>query len=238
MEFALLTLAGLFSFWYYYHGFKLFSSPVVRWLTTFSGAYLLGIVFLHILPEIYSQGAVAHSDHHGHQHQEGVYLGLWIFIGFFIQLILDYWSKGIEHGHVHGKIGLGVVVALSLHSLIETMPILGHTHAHSSMLYGIVLHKIPIALVLGNILRKNPNKLNILFLVLYVISAPLGLWIGGSVSIFSTYHNELMALVIGLLLHISTTILFESASDHKIQLKKIIAIVLGFLIAFFANFSF
>ena len=29
--------------------------------------------------------------------------GLFILLGFFLQIILDYFSHGIEHGHVHVK---------------------------------------------------------------------------------------------------------------------------------------
>jgi hypothetical protein len=36
-----------------------------------------------------------------------------------------------------------------------------------------------------------------------------------------------MAFVLGIFLHIATTIVFESASDHKFNLKKIAMIVSG-----------
>lgn len=39
-----------------------------------------------------------------------------------------------------------------------------------------------------------------------------------------------MAIVIGIFLHISTTILFESGSDHRFNLYKIVAILTGGLL--------
>jgi hypothetical protein len=40
-----------------------------------------------------------------------------------------------------------------------------------------------------------------------------------------------MAMVIGIFLHISTTILFESSDGHKFSLQKILAIIIGACIA-------
>jgi len=50
----------------------------------------------------------------------------------------------------------------------------------------------------------------------------------------SAYFNQIMAVVIGIFLHISTTILFESSSDHRFNLYKLVVILLG---AFLAMFS-
>ena len=59
-------------------------------ILSFSGSFLLSICLLHIIPEIFS----GHHDHH-------LNLGIYLMIGFFLQLILDYFSGGIEHGHTH-----------------------------------------------------------------------------------------------------------------------------------------
>jgi hypothetical protein len=41
------------------------------------------------------------------------------------------------------------------------------------------------------------------------------------------YTRELMAFVIGIFMHISTTILFESSDIHRFNLAKLGAIVVG-----------
>ena len=41
------------------------------------------------------------------------------------------------------------------------------------------------------------------------------------------YSRELMAIVIGIFMHISTTILFESGDVHRINLGKLAAIIFG-----------
>ena len=60
----------------------------LRFLLAFSAAYLFAISVTHLLPECY-EGA----------HKKTI--GIFIIIGFFIQIIIDSFSSGIEHGHVH-----------------------------------------------------------------------------------------------------------------------------------------
>ena len=82
-------------------------------LLSFSGAYLFGLIFLHLLPEIYEDSSWD--------------IGLYILLGFLLQLALDYVSKGIEHGHAHhhdNKFPLAIFIGLCLHSFFEGMPIL------------------------------------------------------------------------------------------------------------------
>src|ERR1700751_3752838 len=59
----------------------------MRLLLAFSGAFLFAISMLHLIPELYASKAAN--------------VGMWILIGFLIQLLLEYVSQGIEHGHVH-----------------------------------------------------------------------------------------------------------------------------------------
>ena len=91
--------------------------PEARWLRvllSFSGAFLLGIVFMHMLPELYEE--------------EGMGIGAWVLAGFLLQVILEFFSHGIEHGHmhVHGHKGhslpLLTLVSLCIHSFTEGIP--------------------------------------------------------------------------------------------------------------------
>lgn len=228
MEYLGLFLSAFVALVHYYKGQLIFSEKTIKILTTFSGSYLLGITFLHIIPEVFTE---THGTD-GHNHADYSFIGFFVLIGFGFQLLLDYWSKGIEHGHVHGKIGLGVVVALSIHSFFEAMPLLSHAdHPHDKMLIGIILHKIPVALVLANVLRNNKSPKNIYWIILFILSAPLGMFLGSTFTIIAEFHKELLAIVIGLLMHISTTILFESTANHTFNRKKMEAILLGFAIA-------
>jgi hypothetical protein len=62
---------------------------------------------------------------------------------------------------------------------------------------------------------------------------PLGTIISNNTAIAAEYVDIVSAVAIGIFLHISTTILFETGEGHKFNLSKLLAIVLGVLIAYF-----
>ena len=55
--------------------------------------------------------------------------------------------------------------------------------------------------------------------------------IRGNDGIIDNFHRESLAIVIGIFLHVSTTILFESSEGHKFNAYKMFAITLGLAIA-------
>jgi zinc transporter ZupT len=70
----------------------------LKLLLAFSGSFLLSLTVLHLLPEVYESAAHAHEGHdHGHNNP----IGIFIMAGIVFQIILEYFSKGAEHGHVH-----------------------------------------------------------------------------------------------------------------------------------------
>ena len=103
----------------------------------------------------------------------------------------------------------------------------------NSLLTGIILHHIPVAIALMSMLLDSGIKKSsaILFLVLFAIMAPLGAFtssiFGESGNDLSVYFNAMMAIVIGIFLHISTTILFESSEHHRFNYLKFFIILLG-----------
>jgi len=202
----------------------------IQMLLTFSGAYLLAVSVLHLLPELFEQDDTSE------------YIGLYILGGFLIQIVLEYFSQGIEHGHFQKRkiIPFSVLISLGLHALLEGVPLGGHLHdhaphAHNSLLTGIVMHKMPVAIVLMTFfLQSNMQKSKAYFyLLVFALMSPLGVFAGdlfASLDEFE-FHNEIMAMVIGVFLHISTTILFESSDGHKFSSQKILAIIVGACIA-------
>jgi zinc and cadmium transporter len=71
-------------------------------------------------------------------------------------------------------------------------------------------------------------------LFIFAVMTPLGFLTSkflsdGEVSNISQHFDKIMAVVIGIFLHISTTILFESGSadHHKFNKKKMAAVFLG-----------
>ena len=210
---------------------KNISQNNTKLLISFSGAYLFSITVLHLIPETF-------AGEHNHT------IGLFILIGFFIQIILEHFSKGVEHGHghVHGStIPLSIFIGLAVHSFIEGMPLGNphhHSHLHSSLLSAIALHKIPVGIVLTHMLLESKmSKFKIILLIgAFALTTPLGSFVSQFISSISDYYREIMAVVIGMFLHISTTILFESSEGHQFNSRKAIAIILGTSIALLSTF--
>ncbi len=204
---------------------------LVRLLLAFSGAYLLSVTVLHLFPEIYE----------GHYHREGndiKRIGIFTLLGILMQSVLESFSKGLEHGHIHihenekRKFPILLFVSLCIHAFYEGLPI--HTSNHS-LLTAIIIHKLPVALVLTTLLLNShiSKKLTIIGLTIFAFMSPLGYLLGAKISLLLDYHKEITAFIIGVFLHISTVILFESNENHHFNIKKFTAIVLGFLLAIF-----
>ncbi|WP_456377203.1 ZIP family metal transporter [Lutibacter sp.] len=201
------------------------SNKTVQLLLAFSGAYLLSITVLHLIPEVYSSNV---SN-----------VGLFILFGLLFQLILDFFSKGADHGHIHAKQNMtfpwALFISINIHAFMEGIPLAQSQH-HEYLLWAIVIHKIPIAIILGTFfVSSNISKTKaILFLVLFSLMSPLGSLAGEYVQILTSYKTEITAIIIGIFLHISTIILFESSKDHKFNLLKFAAIIIGMFVAFLA----
>ena len=211
----------------------------MRLLLAFSGAFLFAMSLLHLIPELYESG--------------NANIGIWILAGFLIQLLLEYVSEGIEHGHVHihehdhhkhnhaAKIPFGVVFGLCLHSLLEGMPLgieTGNSKVFPPFLTGIVLHNIPIAIAfMGLLLHLGHSKIKaFLLLGLFALMTPVGMltsyFIGTQLQgDLQPYFNIVTGIVVGIFLHISTTILFESTENHRFNAMKFISILFGAAVA-------
>lgn len=191
-------------------------------LLSFSGAFLLAITLFELLPEVYS-------------HLEAKLTGILIMCGIVLQIFLESFSKGAEHGHLHIHRDNRVFpwllfISLCIHSFLEGFPI----HQHNDMVYGILVHKIPIAmLITGFLLDSKYSKLKVIaFLSVFTIMTPLGTFISNTVEGLSGYVTYINAIVIGIFLHISTIILFESSEGHKFNIAKLLTIILALVIAY------
>ena len=208
--------------------FKKDNSNRLKLVLSFSGAYLFAITVLHLMPDVYSSG--------------NPQIGLFILGGFLLQILMEQFSEGIEHGHIHKHshkhfvFPFGIMISLCLHAFLEGMPLA--QGQHKELVYGIALHHIPAAFALGSVLIENKlSKASVSYLlILFALMSPLGYWLSfeigqGSIGNIEVYFDRIMGVVIGIFLHISTTILFESSVDHKFNLKKVVAVLLGVSIA-------
>ncbi len=194
-------------------GFKL--------LLSFSGAYLLSVTVFELLPSVYSYG-------------DNKMVGIFILLGLLLQIILEFVTKGLEHGHIHHEntkqFPLLLFVSLSLHALLEGFPLSESNH----LLYGVAIHKIPVAAILTTFLFDSKlSKIKIyLFLLIFALMTPVGTFIENSLDLTLKFHTLINCLVIGIFLHISTTILFEASKTHKFNASKLLVIILGIFIAY------
>ncbi len=203
-------------------------------LMLFSGSYLLTVTLAGVLPE-----AVSNSKN------VWVYVGL----GYIIQLILDTFSKGAEHGHIHITKSMRLVplfIALWLHAFLEGMP-LAMLGENANILFnymaGLALHELPAGFILGSILwSQSKNKIKFgSAALLYAIAIPLGFSIASFIKDLSWFQDEfkyiILALCSGILLHIATTVISENFIHHSFNRKKWIGFAGGIAVALISLLS-
>ena len=219
----------------------------LRLILVFGGAYLFSITIVHIFPELYAAA-------NGQAHKIGIY----VLIGFFMQQVLEYFTSGVEHGHIHqhehshqhGQFtSLVVLAALCLHAFLEGA-LLAHPstiHAHSdsvALLGGIIIHKIPASVALMSVLLCDvPSKKKaIFFLLLFAVASPLGLLASDLASDIGAMSEEVILFIFGIVsgnfLYISTTIFHETSPDHHFNARKTIVSLFGVLVALLAELFF
>jgi zinc and cadmium transporter len=199
----------------------------IKVFLAFSGSFLFAICLLNFLPETY--------------HHLGGSAAYWVMGGFFFQIFLEYFTKGIEHGHAHvsGITHLTpLFIGLGLHSFLEGIPVatsFGDEHYRVGLLYGIALHELPAAFVLMITIKAlKPQTFILPWIILYALFCPLGAITGFYVEHFShdnMVFQYLLAFVSGTFLHISTTILFESSNNHQFSNIKTLSVLVGAAIA-------
>lgn len=194
----------------------------LKLLLAFSGSFLLSLTVMHLLPEIYEN--------------KNSNIGLFIMLGILFQIILEFFSKGAEHGHVHGhekmtQIPWLLFVSLCIHAFLEGFPV---SH-HNDLAIGIAIHHLPIAIILTTFFSNASldKKAIFFFMITFAVMTPLGTILSDYLPILNVYYTEITAIVIGILFHISSTIIFESSEGHKFNIAKVSMIVIGIALAYF-----
>lgn len=233
------TLAGgLLPVW-----FRRLHPQFMALMLVFTGAFLFGITMLHLVPESF---AVL-----------GGQAGLCIVGGFFLQVFLQLWSHGMEHGHSglpaadppaagapvhrHAVAASGLLLGLSVHAFMEGLP-LGFSFRDPSTLpalfLGVLLHKLPEALTLMTMLlhlrADRDGNLRIItgFALVTPVAALLAFLLQEHMAIVHLALGYVIGVVTGAFLHISTTIFFESGTrQHEMNSRKTLAMLSGLALA-------
>ena len=157
-------------------------------------------------------------------------------LGILFQIILEFFSKGAEHGHVHGHPNMTHIpwllfISLCIHAFLEGFPV----GRHHDLAIGIAVHHLPIALILTTFFVNGQlnAKAIFVFMVTFAVMTPLGTFATDFLPILNQYYTEITSVVIGILFHISSTIIFESSEGHKFNIAKVSMIILGIFLAYF-----
>lgn len=198
------------------------SKTNLKLLLAFSGSFLLSLTVMHLLPDVYE------SDNHN--------IGIFIMAGILFQIILEFFSKGAEHGHVHGHDKMYhmpwlLFISLCIHAFLEGFPV---SHHHNLAL-GIAIHHFPIAVILTMFFvnAKLDKKAIFAFMITFALMTPMGTIISDYLPSLNDYYTEITAVVIGILFHISSTIIFETSEGHKFNIAKVSMIIFGVVLAYF-----
>ena len=174
-------------------------------LLVFAGSYLFSITIIHILPELFRQTIATE------------WIGLFVLAGFFLQQLLEYFTSGVEHGHLHAHdhhhghshshshshepttnqsvSAIVLLSALCIHAFLEggmlAQPISMGPHGYdmNAILLGIALHRAPAAFALMTVLavQLGSRSRAIPHLVGFSLAAPIGL-------LLSTYLSNIEIL--------------------------------------------
>lgn len=238
--------------------FRIKSGKTIKLLLSYSGAFILALCLFHLLPEVY----------------EGIHNPLisgWLILGgFLLQLLLDYISGGIEHGHIHPPDQHGhhhhhghghshdhhhdhshegedfhpvmrspwlLMTGLCIHALVEGVPLM-YGKVGADLFMAIIFHNIPISVTLMTLFLMSGKTVRQSLFALFIFSLMTPIGALAAVSFFPSeadlsgqFGFWALAFVIGIFLHISTTILFESDEHHRFNIIKLITILLGFATA-------
>ena len=241
-------------------GKKHVSPTNMNYITIFGGAFLFASCFINLVPHMF----LSDDPHRFVTPGIHFKIAAAVMLGFLIQLLLEQLTKGAEHGHNHCPCCeeekeaeqhhhkhhqhpghchnstvhpvTGLLIGLSIHAFLEGMPMVDlDGDIHQGLLYGIVLHNIPIALVLVGLFMHNGYGFwrSLLLLTIFAVMTPLG----SLCNLYLMPDNEvlqslLMGIVVGILLHVSVSILFDH--DHNnFTWGKFSLILVAFLAAYF-----
>lgn len=200
----------------------------MHYLLAFSGSFLLSITFLHLLPEAFGE--------------HNMITGMLLLAGFFLQLLIQRFTHGVEHGHNniaphhHHQISLmPILIGLSFHAFMEGIPLgipYGKDATGTSLYLAVAAHKIPEALLATSlVVHLKARKKGLIFLLLFALITPLSSLLTSIMS--GNYNmagvvNLMLPIVAGAFIHIATTIFYESGTkQHVLTLKKTLSILLG-----------
>ena len=223
---GLFYLVGLIAYKFVKHKKELTIAAI-----SCAAVVILGLIIFDLLPELIEINNLV--------------LFVFVILGFCLLFLIDKLIP--HHNHNHHKndedtkehkarlehVSIITILALSLHNLIEGMALysIGLENLHSGilMVVGIGLHNLPFGFQIAGVKNK-------LLVFLLVISA----FLGGLITFFFGDIDELLqgiilALSLGMLVHILVFELFKEIKENAKHLWTIYGIIIGILILVIIN---
>lgn len=157
---------------------------------------ILGLLIIEIVPSLLTQTSG----------QSGWPVWVFMLVGIFGPDLLEKLFKRSAR-QVHLSVLILAVAGLGLHAVFDgiALPHVDHDHAHQSLGYAIVLHRIPVAITIWWLLRPALGKAwatGVLSLV--AVGTVAGFFAGGSLlpSLDGEYAVWFQAFIAGAILHV------------------------------------
>lgn len=188
----------------------------LKLLLAFSGSFLLSLTVIHLLPEVYES--------------HNTTIGIFIMLGILFQIILEFFSKGAKTRSCTRTWNHDAYSLAFIHQSLYSCTF-RRASCESSQRTGIGNRRTSFAhcyyfdyfLFINSHLNK---KAIFFFMLVFAIMTPLGTLLANYLQVLNEYYTEITAVVIGILFHISSTIIFES-EGHKFNIAKVSMIILG-----------
>lgn len=193
------------------------SSRLLHLLLCIAAGFLLGTVFLHLLPELHEMSAGDGS------------VWTWVLVGLLAILVLDL---GVFGHNSHAAVGWATLIGLGLHAAIMGLS-LGMLATVSSMLaWGLLAHKFGETFSLVSAMRLSVKRGGILLTLLGVFAAitPGTMLLGSAIrdAVPTSFHLIVSALAAGSFLYVAVgDILPEVFHEAQDRGTKIVLLMLG-----------
>ncbi|MEA1980561.1 MAG: ZIP family metal transporter [candidate division Zixibacteria bacterium] len=214
---------------------KKWSDEYLHLFLSFGAGIFLGMVFLHLLPEVLA-------------HKHDPVLSIMVLAGFMfifiVERILFISSDGGGYDHSHKIISLTAMLGLSVHSIIGGVGLaVGSVDQNLGWLIfiSIISHKMPASFALTSlfVLGKFSKKRIWLFLILFSLMTPLGaLAFAPIVKLAGSLTIEILtAFTAGTFLYVATAdILPEVFHTREKKWIKLLLLIIGIIVISFIGF--
>ncbi|MDR1847552.1 MAG: ZIP family metal transporter [Bacteroidales bacterium] len=198
----------------------------LKYISIFGGAFLLAVCLVDMLPRIFTQNG------------NPTLCAAFILGGFLVQLLLELVSHGAEHGHIHNEtshnlsfiIPLTILIGISIHAFFEGFALIEGDNINTSLFTGVILHNIPVSIVIvSSFIQNGSSKTKSFFMLsIFAVMGVVGAMMGHYSDLIMRYSAFVQAFVVGILLHVAVSTLFDSEESHHYNLVRFLIVVAAF----------